>query len=58
MFVVACLSETSRSPFDLSEAETELLAGFHVELAAVGFTLSFMAESSNILTVAFTMALL
>jgi formate hydrogenlyase subunit 4 len=35
---------------EATEAETELIAGFHVELAGVGFTLFFLAEYSNIMT--------
>ena len=50
LFGVSCLAETSRAPFDLSEAETELIAGFHVELAGIGFTLFFLAEFMHIVS--------
>lgn len=51
LFLISSFAETSRLPFDLAEAETELIAGFHVELAGIGFTLFFLAEYANIVGV-------
>ena len=51
LFLISAFAETSRLPFDLAEAETELIAGFHVELAGIGFTLFFLAEYANIVGV-------
>nr|AEP27648.1 NADH dehydrogenase subunit 1 [Platypus cylindrus] len=49
MWLVTCLAETNRSPFDFSEGESELVSGFNVEYSSGGFALIFLAEYSNIL---------
>ena len=58
VFIVAAFAETNRLPFDLPEAEAELIAGYHTEYSAMKFSMFYIAEYSNMVTASALMATL
>ena len=58
IFMVAAFAETNRLPFDLPEAEGELIAGYHTEYSAMKFSMFYIAEYANMVTASALMATL
>ncbi len=58
LFMVSAFAETNRLPFDLPEAEQELIGGFHTEYSAMKFAMFFLGEYSNVITTSFLMVIL
>src|SRR5256886_15485120 len=58
IFFISTLAETNRLPFDLPEAEAELIAGYHTEYSAMKFSMFYIAEYANMVTASALMATL
>ena len=58
IWLVSCLAETNRTPFDFAEGESELVSGFNIEYGRLGFALIFMAEYARIIIISLVFSLL
>lgn len=58
IWLVSCLAETNRTPFDFAEGESELVSGFNIEYGRLGFALIFIAEYASIIIIRIIFSLL
>lgn len=58
VYFIAGVAETNRSPFDVAEGESEIVAGFHVEYSGMGFAIFFLAEYANMILISALTAIL
>ena len=58
IWLISCLAETNRTPFDFAEGESELVSGFNIEYGRLGFALLFMAEYARIILISILFSVL
>ena len=58
VWLISCLAETNRTPFDFAEGESELVSGFNIEYGRIGFALIFIAEYARIIFICIIFSLI